>query len=315
MSAPPETSPADEGRVADAAPGNWIDRHAPAALRPYLRLARFDRPIGFWLLALPCWWSVVLGAEATGAPWPDPWLLALFTIGAVAMRGAGCTLNDIIDRDLDAGVARTRSRPLPSGQVSLNGALIFLALQCLVGLAVLIALNPFTIALGFASVALVAFYPFAKRLTNWPQIVLGLTINWGALMGYAAVTGGLSPAPVLLYAGALFWTIGYDTIYAHQDREDDALMGIGSSALALGHRTPVWLTLFYGLAAALILTAGFLAGFGWGFFVMMLAPLAHLIWQVREIEVDRPALCLKLFKSNREFGILVIVAMLAGLWT
>ncbi len=198
----------DGSRVADAPPENWVDTHAPAALRPYARLARLDRPIGWWLLLLPCWWSVALASEG----WPSLILLALFLIGAVAMRGAGCTWNDIVDRDIEAAVARTRSRPIPSGAVSVKAAWAFLLAQCLVGLAVLLTFNSFAIALGFSSLLLVAIYPFMKRITYWPQFVLGLAFNWGALMGWAAVEGSLSAAPVLLYLGAVAWTVGYDTI-------------------------------------------------------------------------------------------------------
>jgi len=211
--------------VADAT-GNWVDTLAPVWLRPYLRLARLDRPIGSWLLLLPCWWSSALAAVAAHARAPGLLHLALFFIGAFAMRGAGCTWNDIVDRDLDGSVERTRSRPIPSGQVSVGQAAAFLALQSLVGLAVLLTFNDFTIALGIASLLIVAVYPFMKRITYWPQTVLGLAFSWGALMGWAGAFGRLDLAPLLLYAGSISWVIGYDTIYAHQDRDDDALIGI-----------------------------------------------------------------------------------------
>ncbi|MGD9399687.1 MAG: 4-hydroxybenzoate octaprenyltransferase, partial [Methyloceanibacter sp.] len=228
------TRPDNEGKasdsasapVADARAQNWVDRYAPAWALPYLRLARVDRPVGFYLLALPCFWSVGLAGIHTSAVYPDLRLLMLFAIGAIAMRGAGCTYNDIVDRDIDAKVARTRSRPIPSGQVSLSSAVVFLVAQCLVGLTVLLSLNGFSIWLGFAVVPIVALYPFMKRVSHWPQAVLGLAFNWGALMGWAAVAGGLDWAPVALYVGSVAWTIGYDTIYAHQDREDDALIGM-----------------------------------------------------------------------------------------
>ena len=226
----------ESGRVADST-GNWVDTLAPPWSRPYLRLARADRPIGSWLLLLPCWWSAGLAAIATGQPYPNPWHVALFFIGAFVMRGAGCTWNDIVDRDLDAKVARTRSRPIPSGQVSVKGAAIFLVLQALVGLLVLLQFNRFTVFLGIASLAIVAVYPLMKRVIWWPQIVLGLAFSWGALMGWAAVFGALDAAPLLLYAGAIAWVIGYDTIYAHQDREDDALIGVKSTARLFGERT------------------------------------------------------------------------------
>ena len=224
------------GSVADAT-GNWVDTLAPAWLRPYLRLARLDRPIGSWLLLLPCWWSAALAAVAAHARTPNILHLVLFFIGAFAMRGAGCTWNDIVDRDLDGAVERTRSRPIPSGQVSVAQAALFLVLQALIGFAVLITFNGFTIALGIASLAIVVVYPFMKRITYWPQIVLGLAFSWGALMGWAGAFGRLDAAPLLLYAGSISWVIGYDTIYAHQDREDDALIGIKSTALLFGART------------------------------------------------------------------------------
>lgn len=294
--------------VADAPPQNWVDTSAPAFARPFLRLARADRPIGTWLLLLPCWWSVALATE----DWRHVWLLALFALGAVVMRGAGCTWNDIVDRDIDAAVARTRSRPLPSGAVSLRAAWAFLVAQSLVGLAVLLMLNPFAIALGFASLALVAIYPFMKRLTDWPQIVLGLAFNWGALMGWAAVTGGLALAPVALYLGAVFWTVGYDTIYAHQDREDDAIVGVRSSALKLGPATYKWMWLFYGAALLGFAAAGALAGLGILFWLGLALGAAHLARQIRRLDIDDPSLCLQLFRGNRDFGLILFAAIVAG---
>src|SRR5260221_716935 len=243
------------GRVADST-GNWVDRAAPAWSRPYLRLARLDRPIGSWLLLIPCWWSAGLAAIAARDPWPSPWHLLLFFIGAFAMRGAGCTWNDIVDRDLDSQVERTRSRPIPSGQVTVASAAAFLMLQALVGLAVLLQFNRFTIYVGFACLAGGAIYPFMKRITYWPQIVLGLAFSWGALMGWPATFARLDLPALLLYAGAISWVIGYDTIYAHQDREDDALIGIKSTALLFRERTKPMLARFYGLAVMLIAVAG-----------------------------------------------------------
>src|SRR5204863_5996574 len=234
-------------RVADST-GNWVDTLAPTWLRPYLRLARADRPIGAWLLLLPCWWSAGLAAVAAGQPYPNPWHVFLFFIGAFAMRGAGCTWNDIVDRDLDGAVERTRSRPIPSGQVSVTQAALFLIAQSLVGLAVLLTFNGFTVALGIASLAIVAIYPFMKRITYWPQIALGLAFSWGALMGWAGTFDRLDLPALLLYAGSISWVIGYDTIYAHQDREDDALIGIKSTALLFRERTKPMLALFYALA-------------------------------------------------------------------
>jgi 4-hydroxybenzoate polyprenyltransferase len=297
------------GSVADAT-GNWVDTIAPAWSRPYLRLARLDRPIGSWLLLLPCWWSVALAAIAAGSPTPSLAHIALFFIGAFAMRGAGCTWNDIVDRDLDASVERTRSRPIPAGQVSVKQAFGFLALQALVGFLVLISFNGFTIVLGIASLAIVAVYPFMKRITYWPQIVLGLAFSWGALMGWAAAFGRLGSPAFLLYAGAIAWVIGYDTIYAHQDREDDALIGIKSTALLFGERTKRMLSLFYGLAVLLIGAAGFAAGAGLVFALGVLAFAGHLGWQVVRLDIDDPDRCLALFKSDRDAGLILFAGML-----
>ena len=297
------------GSVADAT-GNWVDSLAPAWSRPYLRLARLDRPIGSWLLLLPCWWSAALAAIAARSAGPSPIHIALFFIGAFAMRGAGCTWNDIVDRDLDGSVERTRSRPIPSGQVSVKQAFGFLLLQALVGFAVLISFNRFTIALGIASLAIVAIYPFMKRITYWPQIVLGLAFSWGALMGWAAAFGALGIAPLLLYAGSIAWVIGYDTIYAHQDREDDALIGIKSTALLFGERTKPMLSLFYGLAVLLIGAAGYRAGAGVVFAVGLLAFASHLAWQVVRLDINDPDRCLALFKSDRDAGLILFAGML-----
>jgi 4-hydroxybenzoate polyprenyltransferase len=297
----------DGGPVADST-GNWVDRAAPAWLRPYLRLARLDRPIGSWLLLIPCWWSVALAAIHAGAQ-VNLWHGALFFVGAFAMRGAGCTWNDIVDRDLDARVERTRSRPIPSGQVSVRAAAAFLILQALVGLAVLLQFNLFTIATGFASLAVVVVYPFMKRITYWPQIVLGLAFSWGALMGWPATFARLDLPAFLLYAGSICWVIGYDTVYAHQDREDDALVGIKSTALLFGARTKPMLALFYSLAVVLIALAGWSAGAGFVFAIGVLAFAAHLAWQIGRLDVDDPLLCLSVFKSNRDAGLILLVGM------
>jgi 4-hydroxybenzoate polyprenyltransferase len=297
------------GSVADAT-GNWVDTLAPTWSRPYLRLARLDRPIGSWLLLLPCWWSSALAAVAAHKPAPSVAHLALFFVGAFAMRGAGCTWNDIVDRDLDASVERTRSRPIPSGQVSVVNAAIFLVLQALVGFAVLISFNAFTILLGIASLAIVAVYPFMKRITYWPQIVLGLAFSWGALTGWAAAFGRLDWPPLLLYAGSIAWVIGYDTIYAHQDREDDALIGIKSTALLFGERTKPMLALFYMLAVVLIGAAGFAAGAGLIFALFLLAFAAHLAWQIVWLDIADPDRCLALFKSDRDAGLILFGGLL-----
>jgi 4-hydroxybenzoate polyprenyltransferase len=296
------------GRVADAT-GNWVDSLAPAAVRPYLRLARLDRPIGSWLLLMPCWWAAALAAVHAGWALPDLRHVVLFFIGAFAMRGAGCTWNDIVDRDLDARVERTRSRPIPSGQVTVTQAAVFLAAQALVGLIVLLQFNRFAIGVGIASLAVVVIYPFMKRVTYWPQIFLGLAFSWGALMGWAAAFGRLDLPAFLLYAGSIAWVIGYDTIYAHQDREDDALVGIKSTALLFGERTKPMLSLFYGLAVALIGLAGFLAGGGVAFMAGLAVFTAHLAWQVVRLDIADPVLCLRLFKSNRDAGLILFAGL------
>jgi len=296
------------GRVADST-GNWVDGLAPGWMRPYLRLSRFDRPIGAWLLLLPCWWSAGLAAIAAHARWPNPWHVILFFIGAFVMRGAGCTWNDIVDRDLDARVERTRLRPIPSGQVSVAGAAVFLAAQALVGLAVLLQFNRFAIITGIASLAIVAIYPFMKRITYWPQIVLGLAFSWGALMGWAAWFGRLDAPAYLLYAGSIAWVIGYDTIYAHQDTEDDALIGVGSTALLFGPRTKPMLALFYAAAVVLIGVSGYLAGGGWVFAIGLAAFAAHLVWQIARLDIADPAVCLAVFKSDRDAGLILFAGM------
>ena len=300
---------ASGGRVADST-GNWVDTLAPGPLRPYLRLARADRPIGAWLLLLPCWWSAGLAAVAAGHPYPNPWHVLLFFVGAFVMRGAGCTWNDIIDRKLDAAVARTRSRPIPSGQVSVRAAAIFLAAQALVGLAVLAQFNSFTILLGIASLAIVAVYPLAKRITWWPQIVLGLAFSWGALLGWAALFSRLDAPALLLYAGSIAWVIGYDTIYAHQDREDDALIGVKSTARLFGSRTRLALLCFYAAAVLLIGLSGAAVGAGPVFVIGCIFFGAHLGWQIERLDIDDPELCLRVFKSNRDAGLILFAALI-----
>jgi 4-hydroxybenzoate polyprenyltransferase len=296
------------GSVADAT-GNWVDTLAPGWSRPFLRLARLDRPIGSWLLLLPCWWSSALAAVAAHTRGPSLLHIVLFFVGAFAMRGAGCTWNDIVDRDLDGSVERTRSRPIPSGQVSVRQAAAFLLLQSLVGLAVLLSFNGFTVALGIASLLIVAVYPFMKRITYWPQIGLGLAFSWGALMGWAGAFGRLDLAPLLLYAGSISWVIGYDTIYAHQDRDDDALIGIKSTALLFGARTKPMLALFYGLAVILIGGAGAAAGAGLVFALGLVAFAAHLGWQIARLDIRDPDNCLKVFKSDRDAGLILFAGL------
>jgi 4-hydroxybenzoate polyprenyltransferase len=284
----------------------WVDR-LPQWLRPFAVLARWDRPIGTWLLLWPCWWAVAL---APG--WPDLRLLALFAIGAIAMRGAGCVINDLADRDLDAKVARTRHRPLASGRLSAGQAVAFLILQLLVGLIVLLNFNRFSVVLGLASMPLVIAYPFMKRITWWPQAFLGLTFNWGALVGWSAVTGELAAPAVTLYVAGILWTLGYDTIYAHQDKIDDALIGVKSSARWLGEATIPWLWRFYAAALLLIGLAGWLVAMGPGFYLVLVLAGGHLVWQVRTLDLDDPMSCLARFRSNRAFGLLVFLALLAG---
>jgi 4-hydroxybenzoate polyprenyltransferase len=300
-------------QVPDAPPGNWADRFAPAAWQPYLRLMRFDRPIGAWLLLFPCWWGQALAELALGRPYPSPFYLALFFVGAFLMRGAGCTYNDIVDRNYDASVARTAARPIPSGQVSVSEAWMFLAVLCLAGFAILIQLNLFTIVLGAASLVLIAVYPFAKRFTNWPQLVLGLTFKWGALVGWAAVTGSLSLAPVVLYAGSVLWTIGYDTIYAHQDKDDDQAIGLKSTALRFGAATPRWLTAFYAGAILLWGIAGALAGAHIAFFLALGLAAVQLARQVSTLDIGDARNCLARFKSNQLVGWALILGLAADM--
>jgi 4-hydroxybenzoate polyprenyltransferase len=296
------------GRVADAT-GNWVDSIAPAWARPYLRLTRLDRPIGWWLLLLPCWWSSALAAVASGDWGPNPWHIALLLIGAIVMRGAGCTWNDLVDRDIDAQVERTRTRPIPSGQVSVVAAVGFLVLQALVGLLVLVQFNRFAIGVGIASLGVVAIYPFMKRFTYWPQIFLGLAFSWGALMGWAGARGTLEWPAILLYLGSIAWVIHYDTIYAHQDREDDALVGLKSTALLFGANTKPMLALFSGVAVLLIGAAGYFAHAGSVFAVGLLAFAAHLGWQIVRIDIDDPESCLRMFRSNRDAGLILFAAL------
>jgi len=298
-----------QGRVADST-GNWVDRSAPQSARPYLRLSRFDRPIGSWLLLMPCWWSAALAAIVAGTTRGLWSTLALFFVGAFVMRGAGCTWNDITDHRLDAQVERTRSRPIPSGQVTIAKAAIFMVALALIGLAVLLQFNRTAILTGVASLGIVAIYPFMKRITYWPQVVLGLAFSWGALMGFAALLGRIEAPALLLYAGAIAWVIGYDTIYAHQDVEDDALIGIKSTALLFGGRTRTMLALFYALAVVLIGAALALCAVRWPAWCGLSAFATHLAWQIARLDISDPADCLRLFKSNRDAGLLLFAGLL-----
>ncbi|MFY9640972.1 MAG: 4-hydroxybenzoate octaprenyltransferase [Rhodomicrobium sp.] len=311
-----ETEGGTPGRVADAPAENWVDRLAPDSLKPWLRLVRADRPIGAWLLTWPCWWSVALAARAEDdfpAIWFDIRLLLLFIAGAFVMRSAGCVYNDIIDRDIDAKVARTKGRPLASGQISLASAIACALALCLAGLAVLLQFNPFAIALGFGSVGIVLIYPLMKRVTFWPQAVLGLAFSYGALMGWAAYWGDLGVAPIILYGASIAWTIGYDTIYAHQDKEDDLLIGLKSTALRFGSSTPAWLCLFYGITIGGLAFAGWTAGAGIWFFCGLALAAGQLVWQIATLDTDDPQNCLERFRSNHRFGAIVFLAIVADI--
>jgi len=296
--------------LGDMPVGGWVDK-CPASVQPYLKLMRLDRPIGTWLLLLPCWWSSALAADSlTDVRLYALW--ALFGVGALIMRGAGCTINDIADRNFDGKVERTANRPIPSGQVSVFAAVVFLGVQLLVGLGILVQLNLYTIILGAAAVPVLAAYPFMKRITNWPQAWLGLTFNWGALVGWSAMTGAIAWPAVVLYVAGLCWTLGYDTIYAHQDKEDDIKIGVKSSALALGERTRPFLVVFYTLAMILLGLGFWLAGVSlWAWPVLGLAAI-HLAWQTKTVDIHNGPNCLRRFKSNRDFGLLIACAALAG---
>ena len=288
-------------------------RALPQAALPYAKLARLDRPIGTWLLFWPCFWGLALAASE-GNAYPPIISLALFGFGALVMRGAGCTFNDIVDRNIDAKVARTAARPLPSGQLGLRQAWQFLLVQLAVGFLVLIQFNWLTIGLGVTSLVLVASYPFMKRFTYWPQFFLGLTFNWGALMGYTAINASLSPAALLLYAAGVFWTLGYDTIYAHQDREDDALIGVKSSALKLGRHTKLALVGFYGATLACLAGVGMLGGMSVLFWPALGVVAYHLAWQIYRLNIDDPENCLYLFRLNRDTGLIIGASILLGVF-
>ena len=322
-------------KPADAVLGDWVDR-VPPRVQPYLRLMRLDRPIGTWLLYWPCVFGLMLGATAADRPFTslrDWWLIVLFGIGSIVMRGAGCTYNDIVDRDIDAKVARTRGRPIPSGAVTVRQAWLFLAAQLLIGLLILLQLNLFSIIMGAASLLLVAFYPFMKRITWWPQAWLGLTFNWGILLGYEAAqrwppmldlalhphAGWLFDAygdasVLLLYAAAVLWTLGYDTIYAVQDLEDDALAGVKSSARRLGEAAPRGVLIFYLIAIALAVATGVTGHLGGLFFAILALYAIHLARQAMRLKIDDPKGALALFKSNRDAGLILFAALIAGAW-
>ena len=296
--------------VADAPAQNWVDRFMPAALRPYARLMRLDRSIGWWLLLLPCWWGLALAQIAGQGGMPNLWYGLLFLLGAIIMRGAGCTLNDIADRDFDAKVARTRSRPIPSGQVCVGAAFVFLALQCLLGLLILLQFNWTTVLIGAASLVIVAIYPFMKRFTYWPQVFLGLAFNWGALVSWSAIHDGLAWPALLLYLGGIAWTLAYDTIYAHQDKDDDVLIGVKSTALKFGAASPWWIGGFFILALLLIEASLVLAQAHLLAHMGVAAAALHAAWQISRLDVNDPQRCHKLFWSNREFGLLILLGLI-----
>ncbi len=308
-------APTPDGQVADAVSGNWVDTLAPAFSRPYLRLSRADRPIGTWLLLIPCWWGLVLAMLAGGDPrWGDLWIAAGCAIGAFLMRGAGCTWNDITDREFDGQVERTRSRPIPSGQVSVKQAYVWMGLQCLLALAILLTFNRAAIAMGVLSLLPVTIYPYAKRFTWWPQVFLGLAFNWGALLAWTAHSGTLGWPAVLLYLSGIAWTLFYDTIYAHQDTEDDELIGIKSTARLFGTDTAKWLKYFL-VATVLLMGLAVLEAVypGGSIFALVLGiagPWAmgwHMAWQLRGLDIEDNAKLLQLFRANRDTGLIPLI--------
>ncbi|KQZ12827.1 4-hydroxybenzoate octaprenyltransferase [Mesorhizobium sp. Root554] len=312
-------SKASQGRVSDAPSGHWVYRVLPRWLWPYAQLARWDRPIGWQLLLWPCWWSAAMAASAYARP-DDPLLsllpqlstLVLFLLGAVAMRGAGCTYNDLVDEEIDAKVERTRSRPLPSGQVSRRQAWVFLLIQAFIGLAVLLQFNSFAIGLGICSLGVVAIYPFMKRITNWPQLVLGFAFSWGALMGWAGEFADLDGPATLLYIGSILWVIGYDTIYAHQDKEDDAIVGVRSTARLFGENTRPWLAGLYAGALMCFAVAFAAAQVPVVALAGLIAAGAHMARQIMMLDIDDPDQCLRLFKSNNQVGWLIFAGLIGG---
>lgn len=299
-------------RIEDAPARNWVERSAPHRLRPWLELVRADRPIGTWLLLLPCWQGIALAAAYDGWKPGDWWLVIAFATGAIAMRSAGCILNDIVDRDFDRAVRRTRGRPIAAGRIRRRGAALLAVVLCLVGLTVLLTMNRPAVVIGLIAILPAALYPYAKRFTYWPQLILGIAFNWGALLGFAAQTGFLHWSPLLLYAGGICWTLGYDTIYAAMDRDDDRRIGVKSLALRFDGRIPLTVAGFYVLAAVCAGAAGIAANAGALFWVGHLAYLLHLAWQVARLKVDDRARCLRLFRSNRNAGLLLLFAILIG---
>ncbi len=304
-------SKASPTTIKDAVKNSWID-DLPPNLLPYAQLIRLDRPIGWWLLLLPCWWALALAQIAKGGGWPNLYFAVLFLIGAIVMRGAGCVLNDLVDRNIDAKVERTRERPLPSGRVSTRAAIIFCCALMLIGLIVLLQFNALTIKTAIASLIIVAIYPFMKRITFWPQAVLGLAFNWGAIVGWTAVMGEINLPCIALYGGGILWTLAYDTIYAHQDKDDDALIGVKSTALMFGKSTIYWLASFFTGSLALIDTSLWLVSAPLTAHMGVAAAALHAAWQVSRFDDTNAALCLQLFRANRNFGLLICVGLLIG---
>lgn len=305
----------NDGRVADATKRNWVDRFAPRKTRPWLRLSRADRPAGTWLLLLPCWYSLALAIAASGWRIEDFWFFIAMGAGAFLMRGAGCTWNDITDRHIDGKVERTRSRPIPSGQVTVKGALVWMVAQALIAFLILLTFNTTAIMFGILALLPVAIYPFMKRVTWWPQVFLGLAFNWGALMGWVAHSGEIGLAPVILYLAGIAWTLHYDTIYAHQDREDDALIGVKSTARLFEERTHQWLIGFSILAVLGAGIAAYISLTGMALVVAMIGVLiyaAHLAWQLMRLDINDTDNCMKLFRSNRDTGLILVFAFLAA---
>jgi len=309
-----DTNTASKQDRSDIKTGNWVDRWLPPPIRPYARLARWDRPIGTWLLLLPCWWATALFAHGTGQSlWQLLWLGAMFGIGALAMRGAGCTWNDITDRDIDGKVARTTTRPIPSGDVSVKQALAFIGLQALVGLAVLTQFSVAAAIVAVASLAVVAIYPFMKRFTYFPQAFLGIAFNWGVLVGGAHLIGAFEWQIIVLYVAGFCWTMSYDTIYAHQDKEDDILIGVKSTALKFGEKTRPIIACFMAATIGLIALAAWLHGVtGPLVWVGLAAATAHFLWQLKTLEFDNPQKLIMHFKSNRDTGLLITVGLALG---
>ncbi|QBF33565.1 4-hydroxybenzoate octaprenyltransferase [Thalassococcus sp. S3] len=315
-------APTPDGQVADAVADNWVDRWAPSATRPYLRLSRADRPIGTWLLLLPCWWGLSLSILHSGTPrLSDLWIAIGCALGAWLMRGAGCTWNDITDRDFDGQVARTRSRPIPSGQVSVRAAVIWMCAQALIAFAILLTFNTTAILLGLLSLLPVAIYPFAKRFTWWPQVFLGVAFNWGALLAWAAHSGSLHPVALLLYLAGIAWTLFYDTIYAHQDTEDDALIGIKSTARLFGSQSPAWLRRFLVATVSLmglsVISAVLPSQTILSLVIALVGPWAmgwHMTWQLRRLDLEDPDILVQVFRSNRDAGLIPLVFFGAALF-